>query len=307
MKPMLASKWEERNEEMFPFWAQPKLDGIRVLVAEDGYLYTRSLKPVRNHEIQSLVRNLPELKGLDGEIIVGDKTAEDCYRRTSSAVMSYDNDDIAYATIQVFDIWNDPFSSYDDRYGQLIERSADWPDWVQIVPTALLHDMQMLNEYEARLLEQGHEGVILRRRDALYKQGRGTPKQGELIKLKRFSDMEGVIVACHEEMHNANPATINALGYTEHSGHQENLIGKGTLGAFELKIDEQKWPSGFVRIGTGMSAHQREVFWSQRDSLIGKMVKFKYFEVGVKDAPRFPVFLGFRDVDDMEPAQGSLF
>lgn len=307
MKPMLASKWEERNEEMFPFWAQPKLDGIRVLVGEDGYLYTRSLKPVRNAEIQSLVRNEPGLVGLDAEIIVGDKTAEDCYRRTSSAVMSYDNDDIAYATLWVFDIWNDPFSDYDDRYGQLIERSADWPDWVQIVPTALLHDMQMLNEYEARLLEQGHEGVILRRRDALYKQGRGTPKQGELIKLKRFSDMEGVIVACHEEMHNANPATINALGYTEHSGHQENLIGKVTLGAFELKIDEQKWPSGFVRVGTGMSAQQREVFWSERDSLIGKTVKFKYFEVGVKDAPRFPVFLGFRDVDDMEPAQGSLF
>ena len=307
MKPMLASKWEERNEDMFPFWAQPKLDGIRVLVGEDGYLYTRSLKPVRNAEIQSLVRNCPELIGLDAEIIVGDKTAEDCYRRTSSAVMSYDNDDIAYATLWVFDIWNDPFSDYDDRYGQLIERSADWPDWVQIVPTALLHDMEMLNEYEARLLDQGHEGVILRRRDSLYKQGRGTPKQGELIKLKRFADAEGVIVACHEEMHNANPATINALGYTEHSGNQENLIGKGTLGAFELKIDEQKWPSGFVRVGTGMSAQQREVFWSERDNLIGKMVKFKYFEVGVKDAPRFPVFLGFRDVDDMEPAQGSLF
>jgi len=307
MKPMLASKWEDRNEDMFPFWAQPKLDGIRVLVGEDGYLYTRSLKPVRNAEIQSLVRNEPGLVGLDAEIIVGDKTAEDCYRRTSSAVMSYDNDDIAYASLWVFDIWNDPFSDYDDRYGQLIERSADWPDWVQIVPTALLHDMQMLNEYEARLLDQGHEGVILRRRDSLYKQGRGTPKQGELIKLKRFADAEGVIVACHEEMHNANPATINALGYTEHSGHQENLIGKGTLGAFELKIDEQKWPSGFVRVGTGMSAQQREQFWSERDSLIGKMVKFKYFEVGVKDAPRFPVFLGFRDVDDMEPAQGSLF
>ncbi len=307
MKPMLASKWEERNEDMFPFWAQPKLDGIRVFVAEDGYLYTRSLKPVRNSEIQSLVRNRPELKGLDAEIIVGDKTAEDCYRRTSSAVMSYDNDDITYATLWVFDIWNEPFLSYDQRYGQLIDRSENWPDWAQIVPTALLHDMQMLNEYEARLLEQGHEGVILRSRHALYKQGRGTPRGGELIKLKRFADAEGVIVACHEEMHNANPATINALGYTEHSGHQENLIGKGTLGAFELKIDEQKWPSGFVRVGTGMSAQQREIFWSRRDDLIGRMVKFKYFEVGVKEAPRFPVFLGFRDIDDMEPAQGQLF
>lgn len=307
MKPMLASKWEDRNEDMFPFWAQPKLDGIRVLVGEDGYLYTRSLKPVRNAEIQSLVRNTPGLIGLDAEIIVGDKTAEDCYRRTSSAVMSYESDDIAYATLQVFDIWNDPFSDYDDRYGQLLGRMSQWPNWVEPVQTSLLSDMDMLIEYEAKLLAQGHEGVILRRRDALYKQGRGTPKKGELIKLKRFADAEGVIVACHEEMHNANPATINALGYTEHSGHQENLVGKDTLGAFELKIDEQKWPSGFVRVGTGMSASQRLSFWSQRSELIGKVVKFKYFEVGVKDAPRFPVFLGFRDVDDMEPEQGKLF
>lgn len=221
--------------------------------------------------------------------------------------MSYDNDDIAYATIQVFDIWNDPFSSYDERYGQLIERSKDWPDWVQLVPTTMLYDMDMLNEYETKLLEQGHEGVILRKRDQFYKGGRGTPKQGELIKLKRFADMEAPIIAVHEEMHNANPATINELGYTEHSGHQENLIGKGTLGAIEVKLNEEKWPSGFVRIGTGFSAQQRLHLWQQRDSLIGKMAKFKYFEVGVKDAPRFPVFLGFRDADDMEPEQGSLF
>lgn len=304
---MLASKWSDKNETMFPFWAQPKLDGIRVLVGEDGYLYTRSLKPVRNTEIQSLVRNTDGLIGLDAEIIVGDKTAEDCYRRTSSAVMSYDNDDIAYATIQVFDLWNDPFLDYDDRYGKLIEMSADWPNWVQLVPTALLSDMRMLNDYEEQLLNDGHEGVILRRRDAFYKQGRGTPTKGQLIKLKRFADAEGVIVAVHEEMHNANEATINALGHTERSGHQENLIGKGTLGAVEVKHNVPNLTSEVVRIGTGFNSSQRISLWEQRDDLIGKIVKFKYFEVGMKDAPRFPVFLGFRDVDDMDTAQGSLF
>lgn len=202
MKPMLASKWEERNEDMFPFWVQPKLDGIRILIGEDGYAYTRSLKPIRNNELQSLIRHhKDELAGLDGEIIVGDATAEDCYRRTSSAVMSFDNDDIAYATIQVFDIWNDQFSSYDDRYGSLIERSTNWPNWVQLVTTTMVHDMDMLNEYEAKRLEEGHEGLILRKGDRLYKQGRGTPKNGELIKLKQFEDTEGKIVAVHELMH----------------------------------------------------------------------------------------------------------
>lgn len=307
MKPMLASKWCDKNEDMFPFWAQPKLDGIRVLVADDGYLYTRSLKPVRNIEMQSQIRNLRDkLVGLDAEIIVGDATAEDCYRRTSSAVMSFDNDDIAHATVQVFDLWNHP-GDFDSRYGALLERMDDFPDWVHVVPTTLIHDIDMLNEYEARRLAEGHEGVILRRRDALYKKGRGTPTKGELIKLKRFVDMEAQIIAVHEEMHNTNEATINALGYTEHSGHKAGLVGKNTLGAVEVKLDEQKWPSGFVRVGTGFDASQRALLWEQRDELIGKWIKFKYFEVGVKDAPRFPVFLGFRDRDDMEPEQGALF
>jgi len=307
MKPMLASKWCERNETMFPYWAQPKLDGIRVIVADDGYLYTRSLKPVRNIEIQSLVRNTPGLIGLDAEIIVGDATAEDCYRRTSSAVMSFDNVDIAHATIQVFDVWNEPFMPFDDRYGLLLDRMSEWPEWIQLVPNALLSDMSMLEEYETNRLEEGHEGIILRRRDALYKQGRGTPIKGQLIKMKRFSDMEGVVVAVHEELHNSNPATVGLLGQTERSGHKDNLIGKDRLGALELKIDDQKWPSGVVRVGTGFDAQQRQELWRNRHTLIGSTVKFKYFEVGVKDAPRFPVFLGFRDTDDIEPKQETLF
>jgi len=214
MKPMLASKWDERNEEMFPFWAQPKYDGIRVLIAEDGYAYTRSLKPIRNRELQSRIRYLRDkLAGLDGEIVVGDPTAPDCYTRTSSAVMSFENVDIENARLYIFDVWNS-VGMYDDRYGEILERMDGFPSWVYAAPSALLHDMAMLNEYEGKRLEEGHEGVILRRRDQFYKFGRGTPKQGELIKLKRFEDMEAEIIAVHELMHNANEATINELGYT---------------------------------------------------------------------------------------------
>ena len=308
MKAMLASKWSDKhNSEMFPLMAQPKLDGIRVLVGPDGYLYTRSLKPVRNQELQSLVRNHADvLMGMDAEIIVGDKTAEDCYRRTSSAVMSYENDDIAYATLCIFDKWDMLNTPAFERYKALVSVRHTWPDWCELVKTDLLRNYESLQKYENKRILEGHEGVILRHPERNYKAGRGSPTKGELIKLKRFADMEGVVVNVHEEMHNGNEATVNALGYTEHSGHKENLIGKERLGALELKIDEQKWPSGVVRVGSGFTALQRQSLWLNRQELIGKTVKFKYFEVGVKDAPRFPVFLGFRDVDDMEPTQGKL-
>jgi DNA ligase-1 len=52
-------------------------------------------------------------------------------------------------------------------------------------------------------------------------------------------------------------------------------------------------------IGTGFTESQRQLLWAQGDNLMGKIVKYKSQPTGVKDKPRFPVFLGFRDKVDM--------
>lgn len=52
-------------------------------------------------------------------------------------------------------------------------------------------------------------------------------------------------------------------------------------------------------IGTGLTAAQRQFYWNERDILPGKLIKYKFFPVGVKVAPRHPVFLGFRDKADL--------
>lgn len=299
MKVMLASKWHEKNETMFPFWAQPKLDGIRCYIGHDGYAYSRSQKPIRNEEFQAMVRRHKDvLVGLDGELIVGDPTAPDCYTRTMSTVMSYEHEDWQQIMFWIFDIDN-PFANYTERLDDLIERCSLWPEFCDLLQPALLRDMKMLEEYEGDLLSRGHEGVILRRGDAYYKEGRATPTTGALIKRKQFNDMEGIITEVHEEMHNSNEATINANGHTERSGHKENLIGKDRLGAVTLMIS---WRDEIthVRCGSGFNAYQRADLWSRRDEIIGKIVKFRYFDVGCKDLPRFPTFLGLRDQDDME-------
>lgn len=304
MNPMLASKWEARNETMFPYYAQPKLDGIRVVI-RDGYAYTRSLKPVRSTWIQSRIRRYRDvLDGLDGELIVGEPTAPDCYVRTNSAVMSFDNGDACNFTFWVFDIV-DTLTQYENRYMNLGFLGGKLPEFCQLVPTEIVHNMEDLLSYEEKLLSEGHEGVILRRGDTLYKHGRGTPKQGQLIKKKQFVDTEGTVIGVHELMHNGNPATINALGYTEHSGHKAGLVPMNTLGALEVVCEFQGRPSESVRIGSGFTEEMRRSLWARKDDLIGQTVKFKYFPIGVKDKPRFPIFLGFRDRDDMD-AQGSL-
>src|ERR1700743_2525812 len=56
-------------------------------------------------------------------------------------------------------------------------------------------------------------------------------------------------------------------------------------------------------IGTGFTLEQRKNLWDawQKNPkhLLGHIVKYKHFPVGVVDKPRHPIFLGFRDRRDM--------
>ena len=86
VKPMLAGKaTDEQISKLFDkvkeMYASPKLDGIRCMI-QDGVALSRSLKPIRNEFIQSILSN-PMFDGLDGEIISGDPTANDVYRITT--------------------------------------------------------------------------------------------------------------------------------------------------------------------------------------------------------------------------------
>lgn len=55
-------------------------------------------------------------------------------------------------------------------------------------------------------------------------------------------------------------------------------------------------------IGGGLTAADRDRLWHQRDTLPGKVIRYKSVMIGVVDAPRFPVWLGFRNLNDMEAA-----
>ncbi len=131
---------------------------------------------------------------------------------------------------------------------------------------------------------------------AAYKFGRATTKGGELLKVKRYTDFDAVITGFEEEQFNGNEAETNELGRTKRSTAKAGLVGKGALGAFHAR--DTKTGVEF-KIGTGMTAKERLDFWQSRDKLLGQFVKYKSFEVGVKIAPRHPVFLGLRSKLDL--------
>jgi DNA ligase-1 len=97
-------------------------------------------------------------------------------------------------------------------------------------------------------------------------------------------------------MHNMNEAKVDALGHTERASNQENLVPGNTLGA--LIVRDIKSGTEF-KIGTGFDAVTRQEIWGQRAQLIGRIVSYQHFPIGVKDKPRFPSYRGFRDPIDM--------
>jgi len=290
MKPMLLERTNPDTATLpYPVYAFPKLDGIRCVIVE-GMSKSRTLKDIPNKHIQSVL-NKAHLSGLDGELIVGDPNSPTVYRDTNSFVMAYDK--VGPFKYYVFDYW-DSLQPYNRRYDilNLIEILKEYPQ-IEILPCELVQDEKHLLEFEERCLENGYEGVIIRCLKGLYKSGRTTMKEQNTYKLKRFVDDEAIVIGFEEEMHNGNNKELNELGRTKRSTAKTGLTGKGTLGAIIART-----PEGIeFAIGSGFDAKDRKQLWDDRLSIIGTTIKYKSFPIGVKDKPRHPIFLGFRDME----------
>ena len=282
-KVMLATD-AELEKLRFPLVATPKLDGIRAYV-RNGVVYSRANKPIPNDLVQKL---FSKHEHYDGELIVGSPTAHDVMRQTMSGVMSKDGEpDVTY---YAFDHLADLNTPWIDRVKKLSRKLR-----VNIHEWQLIGDVDTLMAYEQKNVDAGYEGLILRDPNAPYKQGRSTAREGYLLKMKRFVDDEAVVIGFEERMHNGNEATTNELGRTSRSSHKAGKSGRGDLGALLLRNSEGVEFS----CGTGFSDADRSEIWTHQDRYLGKLAKFKYFPVGVKEAPRHPVFLGWRDLRDV--------
>ena len=294
-KPMLAGKLDVPfvvARGRFPVLASPKLDGIRATI-QGGVVMSRSLKPIANRHVQALL-NRPELEGLDGELIVGNPAAADAFRVSSSAVMSQDG--TPNFIFHVFDKFMvGPFKNRLAEATEIVERIS--LPYVQMVPHNLVEDQDTLNKLEALSVDLGYEGLMIRSPQGPYKQGRSTSNEGYLLKMKRFVDGEGEVLDLIEQEANNNVAFTDELGHTKRSSHAAGKALKGTLGAYVVKNLE----TGVVhKVSPTGTLAERQVIWNDGGNYIGKILKFKFFDGGAKDKPRFPTALGFRDAADMD-------
>lgn len=288
-RPLLAAKADLEKLE-YPVLATPKLDGVRALMI-DGNLVSRSFKAIPNEHTRRLLETiLPN--GIDGELML--RHCQD-FNEVQSAVMSRDgNPDVIFAAFDyVKEGLNTPYLRRMDHLHSFRKRLTKEQRRIVkgVYPTHIPHS-QMLHDFEEAMLAAGHEGIMLRRPDGPYKCGRSTTKQAILLKLKRFQDAEGKIIGFEERMHNDNELQRDEFGLAKRSHKKKNLQGTGTLGALIVLTDH----GVKFGLGTGFDEEQRKQIWKAQKTTLGRFVKFKYQELSKDGVPRFPVFLGFRDV-----------
>ena len=204
---MLADKYNPKKHNKFPYFSQPKLDGIRCLVSKDG-MQSRNGKPIisaphireilepffqchpdaildgelYNHELKSDFEKLISL------VRKSKPTAEDLEESAEK---------IQYHVYDLVDgLPNMHLQTFMARLGfisQFDYRSRFYPI-VQAVTTKSVqdeHDIEMmLGEY----LESGYEGQMLRVPTSIYEGKRSK----NLIKHKEFEDDEFEIVSIEE-------------------------------------------------------------------------------------------------------------
>lgn len=285
-KPMLAATVINRTKLRFPFLASPKLDGIRCIV-RNGQVLSRSFKPIRNKFIVHHLKSLPDL---DGELIVGSSTVGDVFNRTTRGVMSVEG----HPSFQyhVFDTLHDLKAPFKDRLAAI--PIAEYIAPVLHTEVTSLNDLSL---YEDLVLEAGYEGVMLRGPHSAYKCGRATANENSLWKLKQFTDGELVVNEVLEGVVNINHATMDALGRTVRSKHQDGMIPSNQIGTIIGHDIQTGW---MLELSPGRMAHaMRIALWQNKSEIVGKIVKYKCFNYGSIDTPRFATFQGFRDPTDM--------
>lgn len=294
----------------FPVYATPKIDGVNGVVL-DGKLYARSMKPFKNKQLNEVLSR-KEFSGLCFEITVGklqDRCSDDICRRTTSYTNSIDKQ-VSEITISVFDFVGNTELICDKPYLERMEMAYSLDEfhtffgldsnpkvWVKTLVYKQLDTPQEVVDFYEKCLEKGLEGAIFRNNKP-YKQGRSTAKSQETLRMKPQPDSEAVIVGFIEAQQNNNEAKVNELGRTERSSHKENKVGKGMLGSF-LCVDSKT--GNEITVGAGKLTHDERIdVWNNQSKYLGKILKYRSMSGGVKDKPRFPRFIDWRDLSDMD-------
>ena len=178
--PMLANKWEDREKYISePFYVQPKLDGVRLLVSKDGGI-SRTGKIIPGTEV--LGKGLKAGQYVDGEAFDPNLTFEEL-----TSTFKTDPLKLKFHVFDYFDM-NALNMTFEERWAAV--KSLKNKHYV-FVETKLVAKKRQLPLVHKKHVEEGHEGTMIRDRFSVYEVGQ---RSNYLLKHKDFQTEEYEIV-----------------------------------------------------------------------------------------------------------------
>ena len=248
IKPMLAKKYT--GQEPKNYWLSEKLDGVRAIwngfdfVSRNGNIFAAP----------DWYKQQMPAHGLDGELSLG----RGQFDKTSGMVRSH-NSNWNGLVYYIFDM-PENLNLFEDRQASL--NTLLLPSHCQIVKQIPCQGRKHLNEFKADIIDNGGEGVMLRKRLSPYEQKRSS----FLLK---------------DKAHQSTEATV--IGYTDGEGKNNGLVG-----ALVCKLDN----GHTFKVGTGLTDAIRA-----NPPKLDEVITINYFEITKKGVPRFPSYVGVRDYE----------
>jgi ATP-dependent DNA ligase len=257
--PMLAGKWEEKSKNIKePFFVQPKLDGVRVIIGKTETL-SRTGKVFFMPHIEAAVRPLlQEGQFLDGELFSDELTFQEitgvCGAKKNT---SQHLNKIRFHVFDYFDLAN-----LDEPFEERIKKLFRFEKVVELVPTTLVTNKKDVAKWHETFVSQGHEGIMVRDRNGKYALNQ---RSNHLLKYKAFQTEEYTITGASE--------------------------GKGPDAGTVI------WECGTFNVRPKGTREQRTEWFQKREEYIGKKLTVQFQNLTDGGVPRFPVGLAIRDYE----------
>lgn len=291
IRPTLAHPFKEADWLRAKHWvASPKIDGGRMLVfkSKRGRKLTRLTRkkkevPPANLEHQeeetlALLDELPEGSVLDIECCLPGQTFQKftSYFRSSEQLIGYE--DVRAYVLDVILPGNDKTyrqrhkileQAYRKAFGSCYvanENGRFYSRSILILGCIPVKNVEDVVEMHEAFLTMNYEGLMLRDADSLYQFGRSH----SLLKVKKWLDDEATITDVTD--------------------------GDGKMEGKAIFICEDSQGREF-RVTMAATMEQREEWFQKKNSLIGKLLTYTYFEETDDGLPRFPVGIDIRDYE----------
>jgi len=223
--PQLAHKWKDIKNPNFPYFIQPKLNGVRCLskITNQGVLLcSRGGKyysiPIIQNELSELFIKIEEISNgtikkenilFDGEVYVHNVPLQDisgAARKIETGFIN-SNDWLQYHIYDIIDISNLK-DTQKDRMQILHALGINSYRSIKFVSTNTVNNKEEVKEYHDIYINNGYEGAILREMQGEYKFNERTRN---LLKVKEFLDEEFEIIGHEADENNVGESFVFIL------------------------------------------------------------------------------------------------